>query len=604
MADLSCSSGMKRKLPEGILAEEPSPASSKVTLLGQSFLLLEIPADTNTTLPVWEALRARQVVITWTANPYSISVRLTPMTSEQGEASTSSRNESASSLTQSSGLYTSIQYVPQQHYVMLAISENVQLLQCPPVHHQRISAPPDPATSLIVLPPVDVTPPQPSTPTKNKVPPAILTPAGTPTQLQTPSKVSGPLLFHTKTTADVLICDSFLLGVCHAGEGCTMHHTRYPFHWQLHSVITQRWVDVSPRSQVALERIYCNINAENVFLKEGHISYNLNFDSMELDSPYIYDGVRRLTNSDSPARNPYFPCQWKIYWWKSTSWEEYDMNVSTLLLHAMSEKEPKCYFYIGPVKYMVDFTMMLQINITTRFQRDIRYRPVYRSPESMQPYLQTGIQCDSPQPVGDPPGMNFSVDPLEEFSSWYPPVWRLASEQECSLVDVPVGTQAYQKIRNLVHESMTEAMVDVISIQQVQNVLHWDKYQRQKMYMQKQRTEESEEPLERHLFHGTTKGASEDICHNNFDPRLAGVNGTAYGLGSYFATTALLSSRYSHTEEADEVYHMFLAKVLVGNIALGCTSYRRPPPYRSETRKHRLYDACVDDRAEGGSSAD
>uniref|UniRef100_A0A3P8TVS6 Poly [ADP-ribose] polymerase n=1 Tax=Amphiprion percula TaxID=161767 RepID=A0A3P8TVS6_AMPPE len=435
MADLSCSSGMKRKLPEGILAEEPSPASSKVTLLGQSFLLLEIPADTNTTLPVWEALRARQVVITWTANPYSISVRLTPMTSEQGE-----------------------------------------------------------------------------------------------------------------TTADVLICDSFLLGVCHAGEGCTMHHTRYPFHWQLHSVITQRWVDVSPRSQVALERIYCNINAENVFLKEG---------------------ISLLISSQ---------------------------NVSTLLLHAMSEKEPKCYFYIGPVKYMVDFTMMLQINITTRFQRDIRYRPVYRSPESMQPYLQTGIQCDSPQPVGDPPGMNFSVDPLEEFSSWYPPVWRLASEQECSLVDVPVGTQAYQKIRNLVHESMTEAMVDVISIQQVQNVLHWDKYQRQKMYMQKQRTEESEEPLERHLFHGTTKGASEDICHNNFDPRLAGVNGTAYGLGSYFATTALLSSRYSHTEEADEVYHMFLAKVLVGNIALGCTSYRRPPPYRSETRKHRLYDACVDDR--------
>lgn len=55
----------------------------------------------------------------------------------------------------------------------------------------------------------------------------------------------------------------------------------------------------------------------------------------------------------------------------------------------MITKEPKCSFYIGSQEYKVDFTSMLQTNVTTRFQREIRWRPVYRSPESMQPYLKS-----------------------------------------------------------------------------------------------------------------------------------------------------------------------------------------------------------------------
>lgn len=111
--------------------------------------------------------------------------------------------------------------------------------------------------------------------------------------------------------------------------------------------------------------------------------------------------------------------------------------------------------------------------------------------------------------------------------------------------------------------------------------------------MQKQHSE-SKEPLERHLFHGTTKEASEDICHNNFDPRMAGLNGASYGFGSYFATTASFSSTYSAKVGPDQVRHMFLAKVLVGNVSLGRNSYRRPPPLSSKTRQYHLYDTCVD----------
>lgn len=111
--------------------------------------------------------------------------------------------------------------------------------------------------------------------------------------------------------------------------------------------------------------------------------------------------------------------------------------------------------------------------------------------------------------------------------------------------------------------------------------------------MQKQHTK-WKEPLEKHLFHGTTKEASEDICHNNFDPRMAGVNGTSCGYGSYFATTASLSNNYSAKVGPDEVRHMFLAKVLVGKVSLGKSNYRRPPPLSSKTRQYCLYDTCVD----------
>ncbi|KAA8580257.1 hypothetical protein FQN60_005792, partial [Etheostoma spectabile] len=288
---------------------------------------------------------------------------------------------------------------------------------------------------------------------------------------------------------------------------------------------------------------------------------------MKLNNSFNYGKVRRLTNSDSLVTNPYFPSKWKVYWWNNVKWEEYNEDVSTLLLKKMSKNEPECSFCVGTQQYKVDLATMTQSNVTTGFQRKVCCRPFYYSPKSMHPYLQLTV---STEPVSDPPGENFSVDPLQEFSSWYPPVWCLASEQDYSLVDLPAGTQAYQSIENLFYESVPET----------------------KVYMQKQHTN-SKEPLERHLFHGTTKEPSEDICHNNFDPRMAGVNGTSQGFGSYFATTASFSHSYTAWEGPEKVRHMFLAKVLAGKTCLGRYNYRRPP-LNHKMRQFHLYDSCVD----------
>ncbi|GAA6221073.1 TCDD-inducible poly [ADP-ribose] polymerase-like [Lates japonicus] len=607
MADVSLSRGAKRKMASVL---EPPSKSSKVTLLSPSLLLLEIPADTNTSLPVWEALKSQHVDIAWTVNPYSISVHLTPVTSKQGKGATSSKRESTSNVGQASALspvlqpQMFIQPIIQQRdasqntCVLLTFFQNgAQSLPCPPDQPQNI--PPDhkPTASVIASLPLVIThlqpASQPSTSPEKGCPPSIQTPTTTPTKLRPPSKAPVPSPFHTKSSSDVQICDSFLLNMCRAGKRCKMHHTPYPFYWQLWCVAAHSWVDFSPGSQVLLERNYCDVNQEVVCIKDGHIRYSLNFNTMELDDSSKYDGVRRLTNSDSPVKNPFFASEWKIYWWNNLSWEEYNKSMSALLLKSMREKEPECFFCISSQEYKLDFTTMTQTNVTTGFQREVRCRPVYRSPESMLPYLQTVIQTDLTEPAGDPPGANFNVDPLEDFSSWYPPVWCLASEEEYSLVDVPRGTQAYCRILNFFSETLPETKVDIISIQQVQNLLHWDKFQRHKAYMLKQCTK-FKEPLERHLFHGTTKKASEDICHNNFDPRMAGTNGAAYGFGSYFATTASFSHTYSGTVGPVEVRHMFLAKVLVGKVSQGRNSYRRPPPLSSKTRQYRLYDTCVD----------
>ncbi|XP_028426209.1 protein mono-ADP-ribosyltransferase TIPARP-like isoform X1 [Perca flavescens] len=596
----------KRKLADS----EPPSKSSKVTFLSPSLILLEIPADTNTSLPVWEAMRSQQVDIAWTVNPYSISVHLTPVSSTLGKMTTSSKSERTSSVAQTVVPSTRIlqpqmviQFITQQHgatqnsCVLLTLSQNgTHLLPNPPGQPLNIPPNPTPVTAVIVSLPLIITQQQPAhqpgTPTKRQILPATQSPTATPTKQRAPSKVPVPSLFHTRSSPDIQVCDRFLLGLCSAGKRCKMHHTPYPFHWQLWCVTTHRWIDIPSRSQVLLERNYCNVDQKLIYFKDGHVLYTLVFDSMKLKNSFHYGGVRRLTNSDSLVKNPYFASKWKIYWWNNLEWEEYNKDVSTLILKKMSEKEPECSFYIGSQQYKVYLATMTQSNVTTGFQRKVRCRPIYCSPKSMQPYLQTGIQPVSTEPVGDPPGENFSVDPLQEFSSWYPPVWCLASEQDFSLVDLPAGTQAYRSIENLFNESLPETKVDIISIEQIQNLLHWDKYQRQKAYMQKQHTN-SKEPLERHLFHGTTKEPSEDICHNNFDPRMAGVHGTSQGFGSYFATTASFSHKYTAKEGPDKVCHMFLAKVLVGETCLGKFNYRRPP-LNSKMRQFYLYDSCVD----------
>ncbi|KAG9335910.1 hypothetical protein JZ751_003567 [Albula glossodonta] len=402
--------------------------------------------------------------------------------------------------------------------------------------------------------------------------------------------------FYTKSSKRIHICENFLTGCCQFKLTCKMHHTPYPFHWQLRCSDTHQWVNVSLSAQVTLEKLYCDVARETIKLQDsweqaGTDVFTLNFHTMRLMNSDKYDKVRRLSTSSDTERNPFLSTEWNFYWWNNSSWEKYETELSKGLLGAMEAGESWCRFHIGKQMYEVDFSGMTQRNVTTGFIRRVRRRPTFRSPFSLKSNLKTVVLVDTSTPVSQDLS-SLNVDPLQEFSSWYPPVWTLTPDQGYSLVEVPPNTKAYQSIHSMFHQTMSENKVEIISVLQVQNVFQWDKYQRQKQHMQSLSPDQAGS-LERHLFHGTTEDSAKEICQNNFDPRVSGKNGVAYGRGSYFARDASYSFKYAASSCQESCQHMFLAKVLVGNMTVGNSSYTRPPPLDPSNSGYELYDTCV-----------
>ena len=98
---------------------------------------------------------------------------------------------------------------------------------------------------------------------------------------------------------------------------------------------------------------------------------------------------------------------------------------------------------------------------------------------------------------------------------------------------------------------------------------------------------------EMRLFHGTNPEVVEAICKQNFDWRVNGKNGTAYGQGSYLAVNSSKSHCYA-TEDNKRSKFMFVAKVLAGSYTEGKSSYQRPPLKNPGNPASDLYDSCVD----------
>ncbi|XP_036374374.1 protein mono-ADP-ribosyltransferase TIPARP-like [Megalops cyprinoides] len=545
----------------------PDPGGScrhgQVSLLSDTDLLLQVPSGANTSLPVWESVRAAQVEVEWTLTPYSINIRITPLTSPKAKALPQTKAPTAAQPTTLPGTQS------------LALT-TVQPSSLPPLsasQPQTLSLT-QPLTTAHPQPP-----PQPILSAQDAVTDLLYQPGPRAEWVQ-------QACFYTRPSGEVCICDYFLLGQCQNGFDCEQHHTPYPFHWQLRRQDAYQWVSTSHSAQVRLERLYCDKDKDTVKLQEGDEMFTLDFDTMTVGDSGKYDKARRLSNSSNAAMNPHFHAKWRYYWWNDYKWEKYKED----LVFTIEAGDTRCRFFIGKQQYELDLISLIQTNLSTGFKRRVRRRPTFRSPFSIKSHLKTVLLGEASQPAGEVlPSV--SVDPLQEFSSWYPPVWTLSSGQGFSLLEVPPSTEAYQKIHSLFHSTMSEIKMEIVSIQQVQNEFQWDKYRRQKEHMQSQSGDWSG-PLERHLFHGTTEDAANEICMNNFDPRVSGKNGVVYGRGSYFARDASYSNSYAPAS-AGGCQHMFLAKVLVGKTCVGKTKYCRPPRLHPRKPRFELYDTCV-----------
>lgn len=82
---------------------------------------------------------------------------------------------------------------------------------------------------------------------------------------------------------------------------------------------------------------------------------------------------------------------------------------------------------------------------------------------------------------------------------------------------------------------------------------------------------------ERWLWHGTTADSAKKIVRNGFNRSFCGANGTVYGDGVYFASSAKLSMRYASPDGQGRRY-IFLCSVLCGRFAQGHRGMKEPPP--------------------------
>ncbi|XP_031418286.1 protein mono-ADP-ribosyltransferase PARP11 [Clupea harengus] len=235
-------------------------------------------------------------------------------------------------------------------------------------------------------------------------------------------------------------------------------------------------------------------------------------------------------------------------------------------------------FCTNKYAYRIDFAVMKQTNITTGKQRAVKRA------------LQSGSSfrsiCDSPAvPV--------------------PCHWeKMNSEEPYQLIPLVQDTHEFQEVKGLYERTMSSP---IRSIRRIQNSDLWEFFCRKRVQLK--RIKNGVDIEERMLFHGTASVNIQAICTFNFDWRLAGSHGCVYGKGSYFARDAKYSSKYcnssSQTHKLSLLPHglsaappshhkcMFLARVLVGEYAMGSNSFVRPPS-KDDTLTN-VFDSCVDD---------
>ncbi|XP_070560253.1 protein mono-ADP-ribosyltransferase PARP11-like [Ptychodera flava] len=303
------------------------------------------------------------------------------------------------------------------------------------------------------------------------------------------------------------------------------------------------------------------------------------------DLQETFVGIRRLSTPSyaidhSSAMDSNLTTSWKWYWQDNgNTWVPYSNNSAGLgqansddIESAYQSEKDTFYFNAGDYRYMLSFRSMRQTNLQTRTTREVRRRPVFVSPKSIDGRL----------------SRLKGTNHLQSDATIYPSSWEpMPPGKEFIRCLLNTSSAEFKFVESVFRKSMQQHKAKINSIQRVQNPHIWDKYQRQKKYMVQKNGDTG---LQVNLFHGTDEQSVPKICRQNFDFRVAGKNATLFGHGTYFARDASYSDRYSSDDDHGQ-RHMFFAYVLVGRYTVGQSSYKRPPEINQHTGE--LYDSCV-----------
>ncbi|KAJ6660025.1 hypothetical protein lerEdw1_018223 [Lerista edwardsae] len=376
------------------------------------------------------------------------------------------------------------------------------------------------------------------------------------------------------------ICLYHIRKSCSFKDKCIRVHFHLPYRWQI-SDGTQ-WTDLQNMEKI--EQFYCDPFHESV-------SYGgtvIDFSKMTCGSA----ALRRLSTASSVTKPPHYilATDW-IWYWKDEYgvWHEYGKqdvdHAAASVLSLDLEKafqygaSPTLKFSAAKHEYELDFKAMKQKNVQYLTERDVRRRPKFVSLKEVEKKKASGPEQPKEGPTHIPDHWDQSALP----------------ELGYELITLPTSSNEYRKVQVNFQRTMPKATI--VKIKRIQNLSLWQVYQwepltplpfafRQKGQMKK--ANGGKDVDERSLFHGTSKSHVDAICQQNFDWRICGVHGTAYGKGSYFARDASYSHNYTKGDSSNRI--MFLARVLVGEFTHGLSTYARPP---TKDNQATFYDSCV-----------
>ncbi|XP_014884327.1 poly [ADP-ribose] polymerase 12 isoform X1 [Poecilia latipinna] len=363
------------------------------------------------------------------------------------------------------------------------------------------------------------------------------------------------------------ICMYFIKGYCKHDDKCFKAHDKMPYRWQVQE--GGQW-NALPDNE-AIEKEYCD--PSNTY-SSG--SPPVHFDTMTRGG----NKVRRLTTVNSLVEPTFIhTTEWLWYWqdefgkWNLYGSDNAGRKSSDIRSETLEQKfldnESEVEFSAGSQSYSLSFQDMIQTNRHYGTKRLVSRRPLFVSAADVRT-----------KKVRRPAGSSSPV-PDHWDKTQIPPTG-------FSRVAVPLTSDEFQKLEALFRTTLRG--FDIIKIERIQNKALWEVFQWQKTQMKN--NNRGREVEEKQLFHGTDSKHIDAICLNNFDWRICGVNGTAYGKGSYFARDA----KYSHSYTGDsDVKTMFVSRVLVGSYTRGDSSYVRPPS--KDGGDINFYDSCVNDIA-------
>ncbi|MEQ2286785.1 hypothetical protein AMECASPLE_005905 [Ameca splendens] len=354
---------------------------------------------------------------------------------------------------------------------------------------------------------------------------------------------------------------------CSFKEKCARVHWNLPYKWEVLHRDGVTWKDLPNMEEI--EKAYAdpkwNTSCMDPLLSALDILSSLSLRSASNLKQHVdfktmtYGGspVRRLSTASSVLHPPHFilTTQWIWYWKEDNgSWIEYgqgggDTTVTSETLEKMylADKDAEIPFQAGKHQYILHFKgaegtqQMYQQNLQYQTKREIQRRPRFVSTQDVKD-LRSGSSHSSSSPTAEHIPSHWDKNALPDLG--YKLVLLSRSEPDYNIeVD----------FRRTIPCSRIE------SIHRIQNPSLWKVFQWQKDQMQKRNGGKRVD--ERLLFHGTEENLIEAICDQNFDWRMCGVHGTAYGRGSYFARDASYSNRYSKVRGSLNKI-MFVARVL------------------------------------------